>query len=47
MNRREFITGVASAAVGMAGVWMARRVYGAECAAHLPHQPAGSAATTT
>ena len=35
MKRREFITGVASAAVGMAGVWMARRVYGAECAAKL------------
>ena len=30
MKRREFITGAASAAVGMAGVWMARRVYGAE-----------------
>ena len=33
MNRREFITSSASAAVGMAGVWMARRVYGAEGAA--------------
>ena len=33
MNRREFITGAASAVVGMACMWTARRVYGAEDAA--------------